>query len=523
MSGVRNVTQSPPRVPTQESSSPAPEARSAGGGSGDGGGSRARPDDFVARPQGLAPGDPRINVQPNPIVPAQPNLFGARAEAEPVVINKSVTPNAPVQDLQTTESKLQIDEDVPVEKLKLDLDIGHTWQGDLKVSLTSPSGKTVVVHDRTGGSADNVKGSFDLSQAFAGESTKGEWKLTVEDKARLDTGTLNSWGLGIEGKGQKPPDPKPQGEPVVVVLDGGVDYRHSDLDSAMWKNEGEIAGDGIDNDNNGIVDDVHGFNVGRMNGDPAQGAAMDHGTHVAGIIAAEDNGVGNTGFAAGKAKIMSIGGLYDGADLLTNFERSVDYMVKMKTEKGVNIRVVNASFGGPYPNAADQTRWNAAVKKLADADILLAAATDNGNGSNMNGKPDMPANIELPNVITVAAMDQRNDKLASFSSHGDKVVELAAVGENVLSTVPGDRHRTMSGTSMATPTVAAAAALAFSINPNLTAAQVRDILIQTVDKDTDLTGKVSTGGKLNIAKVIEAAKATLPPQTRAEDWFRTAA
>jgi subtilisin-like proprotein convertase family protein len=521
MSGVRNVTQVTPRVPSQQASAASTaEAPAAGGSSGSSGGARSRPDDFVGRPQGLRPSDPQISVQPSPFSSVRNDLFRARAEGEPVVINKTATPNAAIQDLQTTESKLQIDEDVPVEKLKLDLDIGHTWKGDLKVSLTSPSGKTVVVHDRTGGSTDNVKGSFDLSQAFAGESTKGEWKLTVEDKARQDVGTLNSWSLGIEGKAQKPPEPKPQGDPVVVVLDGGVDYRHTDLDGAMWKNAGEVAGDGIDNDGNGIVDDVHGFNVGRMNGDPAQGSAMDHGTHVAGIIAAEDNGVGNTGFAAGKAKIMSIGGVYDGADLLTNFERSVDYMVMMKKEKGVNIRVVNASFGGPYPNAADQARWNAAVQKLNDADILLAAATDNGNGSNMNNKPDMPANVDLPNVVTVAAMDQRNDKLASFSSHGDKVVELAAVGENVLSTVPGNRHRTMSGTSMATPTVAAAAALAFSINPNLTASQVRDILMQTVDKDSDLTGKVSTGGKLNIAKVIEAAKATLPP---AEDWFQTAA
>src|SRR5687767_7980800 len=117
MSGVRNVTQSTPRVPTQESS-PAPAARPAGG-SGNGGGSRVRPDNFVDRPKGLAPSDPRLDVQPNRILPpSSQNLFGARAEAEPVVINKSVAPNAPVQDLQTTESKLQIDEDVPVEKLK---------------------------------------------------------------------------------------------------------------------------------------------------------------------------------------------------------------------------------------------------------------------------------------------------------------------------------------------------------------------------------------------------------------------
>jgi subtilisin family serine protease len=142
----------------------------------------------------------------------------------------------------------------------------------------------------------------------------------------------------------------------------------------------------------------------------------------------------------------------------------------------------------------------------------------------MNDVSDMPANLDMPNVLTVAAMDKRNDKLASFSSFGDKVVELAAVGENVLSTVPGNKHQTMSGTSMATPTVAAAAALIFATNPNLTAAEARKILIDTVEKDTDLTGKVSTGGKLNIAAAVEAAKKTLPPPTVAEtrDWFLSA-
>ncbi|RKH47333.1 S8 family serine peptidase [Corallococcus sicarius] len=306
--------------------------------------------------------------------------------------------------------------------------------------------------------------------------------------------------------------PKLTGEPIIAVIDGGVDFKHTDLDDAMWTNPGEVAGDGIDNDANGIKDDVHGFNVGDGGGDPFKGDGTDHGTHVAGIIAAEDNGKGNTGIAAGKAKVLSVGGLYDGADLLTNFERSVDYLVKMKTEHGVNIRAANASFGNSYRDAASQERWTAAVQKLADADILLVAATANGNGSNMNNVPDMPANIDLPNVITVASMDRNNDKLARFSSHGDKVVDLAAVGEDVLSTVPGNQWEEMSGTSMATPTVAATAARMFAENPDLTAVQVRDLLIKTVEQDTDLKGKVITGGKLDINAAIDAAKATVEPK-----------
>ncbi|WP_164017735.1 S8 family peptidase [Pyxidicoccus trucidator] len=314
----------------------------------------------------------------------------------------------------------------------------------------------------------------------------------------------------VDGETSKP---RPSGDPVIAVFDGGVDFKHSDLDDAMWTNPGEVAGDGKDNDGNGVADDIHGFNVGFNSGDVMRGQGTDHGTHVAGIIAAEDNGEGNTGVAAGKAKVLSVGGLYDGADLLTNFERGVDYVVNLKTEQGVNIRAVNASFGNEYPDAASQARWKAAVQKLADADILLVAATANGNGSNLNDVADMPANLDLPNVLTVASMDKNNDKLARFSSHGDKVVELAAVGEDVLSTVPGGGWEEMSGTSMATPTVAGAAARMFAENPDLTAAQVRDLLVKTVEVDSDLKGKVSTSGKLDLEAAIAAARAQANTQT----------
>jgi subtilisin family serine protease len=467
----------------------------------------ARPgSNFVDRPTGLRPGSPLINPTENLFVrPAA--LGGAPAPRATETLKAQATPNAAIKDNASVSSSVTFDKDVSIDSLKLNLDLAHTYRGDLVVKLTSPSGKTATVHNRTGGSADDLKGSFDLS-AFKGEKAKGTWTLTVEDKAKADTGTLKSWGLEATGQVSGPVDPKPTptGAPIVAVFDGGVDYKHSDLDGAMWTNPNEIAGDGIDNDNNGVKDDIHGFNVGTGSGDPMQGAGTDHGTHVAGIIASEDNGQGSTGVAAGKAQVLSVGGLYDGADLLTNFERSVDYVVGLK-EKGANIRAVNASFGDEYRDAASQARWKAAVQKLADADILLVAATANGNGSNMNNVQDFPANVDMPNVITVASMDSRNDKLASFSSHGDKVVELAAVGEDVVSTLPGGRWGEMSGTSMATPRVAATAALMFAENPKLTAAQVRDLLVKTVEVDPDLKGKVSTGGKLDIAAAVAAAKA----------------
>jgi len=126
----------------------------------------------------------------------------------PQVIEKSVTPNAAIEDNKTVTSTIDVAEDVDVSKLQLDLDIKHSYRGDLVVKVTSPSGKTVTVSDRQGGSADDIKGSFDLS-AFAGEKAKGQWKLEVSDVASGDTGTLNSWGLKITPKGSEPPPPPP--------------------------------------------------------------------------------------------------------------------------------------------------------------------------------------------------------------------------------------------------------------------------------------------------------------------------
>jgi bacillolysin len=120
----------------------------------------------------------------------------------------TATPKARIGDLGTVTSKLKLDQDVTIDKLKLDLDVKHTYRGDLTVTLTSPSGKSAVVHNRAGGSADDLKGSFDLS-AFAGEQAKGEWTLTVADKARGDTGVLNSWGLKATGKPAPTPGPTP--------------------------------------------------------------------------------------------------------------------------------------------------------------------------------------------------------------------------------------------------------------------------------------------------------------------------
>ncbi len=139
---------------------------------------------------------------------SKPDAFvGPRADPPAPVVG-TAEPKAAIQDLATTTSTIHLDSTASVDKLKLDLDISHTYRGDLVVTLTSPSGKSAVVSNRAGGSADDLKGGFDLTQ-FAGEPVAGDWKLSVQDAARQDVGTLNQWGLTIQPKSDQPPPPPP--------------------------------------------------------------------------------------------------------------------------------------------------------------------------------------------------------------------------------------------------------------------------------------------------------------------------
>ncbi|HEX8699628.1 MAG TPA: M28 family peptidase [Myxococcaceae bacterium] len=141
-------------------------------------------------------------------------LDGAPRRAAGTPISQSVAPQAPIPDNQSITSSLSIAEDVTVDALKLDLDIAHTYRGDLVVTLTSPSGKSAVISNKEGGGADNLKGSFDLS-AFAGEKAQGTWKLEVKDTARQDTGTLEKWGLTVTPRGEQPtPQPSDDSDPM---------------------------------------------------------------------------------------------------------------------------------------------------------------------------------------------------------------------------------------------------------------------------------------------------------------------
>ncbi len=215
---------------------------------------------------------------------------------------------------------------------------------------------------------------------------------------------------------------------VVAVIDTGVDGAHPDLAANLWTNPGETPNNGVDDDGNGYVDDLHGFDfVGYV---AAPTDAGEHGTHVSGTIAAVGNNrLGVIGVAE-RARVMALKVSSDGTSIDSASEiEALQYAAMMKG-RGVNIVAINASYGGGGFSATEQ----AAIQAAGNAGIVLCAAAGN-DGSDNNTTPVYPASYRLANMIVVAATDQ-NDALASFSNYGSTSVDLAAPGVNILSTLP---------------------------------------------------------------------------------------
>lgn len=283
---------------------------------------------------------------------------------------------------------------------------------------------------------------------------------------------------------------------VVAVIDTGVDYTHVDLAANMWTNPGEIAGNGIDDDGNGFVDDVYGYDFVNNDGNPMDDNA--HGTHVSGTIAAmANNGLGVAG-VNWSSSIMALKFLdSNGSGYLSDAVRAVNYATMMRTQYDVNVKVMNNSWGG---GGYSSSMYNA-IQASNNADILFVAAAGNSSTNN-DLSPQYPANYSNSNVISVAAVSQ-SGQLASFSSYGATTVDLAAPGVSIYSTIPGNRYAAYSGTSMATPHVAGVAALAFTYAPDATATQVRDAILAGAEYSSALAGKTATSGILNALNTLE--------------------
>lgn len=284
---------------------------------------------------------------------------------------------------------------------------------------------------------------------------------------------------------------------VVGVIDTGVDYTHNDLAANMWVNETEYNGTaGVDDDGNGIIDDIHGARWTNGDGTVTSGDPMDgngHGTHCSGTIGAVgDNGIGVAG-VNWSVRIMALKFLDDeGSGYDTDAIAALEYAI----QNGAHL-TSNSWGGGGYSQAMVD-----AINAAGAANQLVIAAAGNDYGNDNDANPMYPASYSPDNIIAVAASDH-TDNIAYFSNYGAETVDLAAPGVNILSTVPGNGYDgSYSGTSMATPHVSGVAALLLSRNPGAAYQDLKDWILDNVTPLPQWDGLVVSGGRLNAADAL---------------------
>jgi subtilisin family serine protease len=294
---------------------------------------------------------------------------------------------------------------------------------------------------------------------------------------------------------------------VVAVTDTGLDLTHPDLAANIWTNPGETADNGVDDDDNGFIDDINGWNFVDKNNNPGPGTDF-HGTHVSGIIGASgNNGLGVSG-VAWRVKLMALKFISGLEGKTSGAIKAIKYATDMR-RKGINVRVINASWGGDE----DSESLREAIQSATSAGLLFVCAAGNGGddrlGDNNDETPFYPSDLsrQNPSVISVAALD-RSDNLASFSNYGHESVSLGAPGVAVLSTVPGGGYGQSNGTSMATPHVSGIAVLLWSREPGLTAAQIKQRIVSRSVPITSLASIVDNSARAN---ALNAVTDTAPP------------
>jgi hypothetical protein len=275
----------------------------------------------------------------------------------------------------------------------------------------------------------------------------------------------------------------------VAVLDTGVQYDHPDLKDNVWHNPDEKKNNGKDDDKNGYVDDYYGVNLVK-----GKGSGVDdegHGTHVAGIIAARgNNGLGVSGLCW-SAKVMAVKFMDSrGRGSTSDAVAGIDYAVRE------GAKIINGSFGSSSKSKSLEDE----VEYAQDKGVLLVFAAGNSSES-IDSDPSYPASFTNSNIVSVAAITATN-ALASFSNFGAKGVDLGAPGDSILSTYPTSTYKVLSGTSMATPYVAAAAAILRQQDPDLTYGKLRSAIRDHVTANQALAGKTVTGGQLDAAAAL---------------------
>ncbi len=338
-----------------------------------------------------------------------------------------------------------------------------------------------------------------------------QWNLkNIETGA--DIKATEAWSLGTKGTNIDGKDV------VVAVVDGSIETTHKDLVENMWINKDEIPANGIDDDGNGYIDDIYGWNPKNNTGN--LGTGDYHATHVGGIISAKSNNGLQVAGVNWNVKLMSINGASGSTSTVL---AAYGYVLKQKRiyiesngERGANVVATNSSFGVDRANCTSGSfpAWNDIYEEMGQAGILSAAATAN-RAWDIDVVGDVPTGCNSEYIFSVTNTD-RNDKIYASAGWGSTKIDIGAPGTNILSLGTNNSVRTLTGTSMATPHIAGAVAYLHTVaspqlaevirdNPAQGAQIVKSIIMETSDPISDLQGKTVSGGRLNLAAAAKKA------------------
>ena len=297
------------------------------------------------------------------------------------------------------------------------------------------------------------------------------------DWGQKAVGAPDAWASGAQGEGT-----------IVAVLDTGLDIKHPQLGGQLFFNSAEVQGNQKDDDNNGYVDDIYGYDFFARSGSLSDDDG--HGTHVAGIIAA-DASKGSIKGIAQKAKVLPLDFMTDGEGSIGAALEAMDYATLM------GAKIINASWGGKSCSQSLQKE----IQKLGTMGVLFVTAAGN-EGVNLDDKPFYPAVYQSSNQLTVGA-STANNIMAGFSNYSYHLVNIFAPGQGIWSTYPKSTTKQLDGTSMAAPFVSGAAAVIWSTRPTATPAMIRDALLKSVKKGNFAA---TSQGLVNIPAAIQYLK-----------------
>jgi len=404
-----------------------------------------------------------------------------KAPAEPVIIpGRLIIKFKPTAELRATQSVMQ----------ELNLTTIQSVSELNIVTVKIPAGKTIE---------QVIEECKQYSQV---EYAEPDYKLFALEIPN-DPDFSKLWGLHNTGQtgGKSDADidapeawdmEKGKQDILVAIIDTGIDYNHPDLKDNIWRNPGEIPGNNRDDDNNGFVDDVYGWDFANNDADPFDDNL--HGTHVAGTIGAVGNNNRGVVGVNWRVSLMALKFLTtDGSGSTSDAIKAITYGAKM------GVQIMNNSWGGGGFSQALKD----AIVFARDRGVLFVAAA--GNESRDTDKdPNYPSNYDVENVISVAASTSR-DELAIFSNYGATTVDFAAPGENIYSTVPGNSYRSLNGTSMATPHVAGAAALVWAhFSPINDFRMVKYRMMGGVDFISGFQNQLLFEGRLNVKNALSS-------------------